>query len=157
MDWQSIFLPDIPLLEIILRGSLMYIALFVLLRIILKRQTGSVGMTDLLLIVLIADASQNAMAGEYKSVPAGIVLVCTIIFWSYALDWLSFHYEWFNRLVEPPPLPLIENGELLYRNMRKELITEDELMSQLRVHGLDDFSKVKQAHMESDGRISIVQ
>jgi uncharacterized membrane protein YcaP (DUF421 family) len=157
MDWQSIFLPDIPLLEIILRGSLMYIALFVLLRIILKRQTGSVGMTDLLLIVLIADASQNAMAGEYRSLPAGIVLVSTIIFWSYVLDWLSFQYDWFNRLVEPPPLPLIENGKLLYRNMRKELITEDELMSQLRVHGLDDFRKVKQAHMESDGRISIVQ
>ncbi|HEX5837694.1 MAG TPA: YetF domain-containing protein [Anaerolineales bacterium] len=157
MDWQSIFLPDIPLLEIILRGSVMYIALFVLLRIILKRQTGSVGMTDLLLIVLIADASQNAMAGEYRSVPAGIVLVSTIIFWSYALDWLSFQYEWFNRLIEPPPLPLIEEGKLLRRNMRKELITEDELMSQLRIQGLDDFSKVKRARMESDGRISIVQ
>jgi uncharacterized membrane protein YcaP (DUF421 family) len=156
MDWQSIFLPDIPLLEIILRGSVMYIALFVLLRIILKRQTGSVGMTDLLLIVLIADASQNAMAGEYRSLPAGIVLVSTLIFWSYALDWLSFKYEWFNRLVEPPPLRLIEEGKLLRRNMRKELITEEELMSQLRVHGLDDFNKVKQAHMESDGRISIV-
>jgi uncharacterized membrane protein YcaP (DUF421 family) len=157
MDWQSIFLLDIPLLEIIVRGSVMYIALFVLLRLILKRQTGSVGMTDLLLIVLIADASQNAMAGEYRSLPAGIVLVSTIIFWSYALDWLSFQFEWFNRLVEPAPLPLIEEGKLLRRNMRKELITEDELMSQLRVHGLDDFSKVKQAHMESDGRISIVQ
>jgi uncharacterized membrane protein YcaP (DUF421 family) len=157
MDWQSIFLLDIPLLEIILRGSLMYIALFVLLRIILKRQTGSVGMTDLLLIVLLADASQNAMAGEYRSLPAGIVLVSTIIFWSYALDWLSFQFEWFNKLVEPPPLPLIEEGKLLYRNMRKELITENELMSQLRVHGLDDFSRVKKATMESDGRISIVQ
>ena len=156
MDWQSIFLPDIPLLEIVLRGSLMYIALFVLLRVILKRQTGSVGMTDLLLIVLIADASQNAMAGEYRSLPAGIVLVSTIIFWSYALDWLSFQSKWSTRLAEPPPLPLTEDGQLLYRNMRKELITEDELMSQLRVHGLDNFSKVKKAHMESDGRISIV-
>src|SRR5215216_7891079 len=157
MDWNSIFLPDIPLLEIILRGSVMYIALFILLRIVLKRQTGSLGMTDLLLITLIADASQNAMAGEYKSIPDGVVLVGTIIFWNYALDWLSYKSEWFSRLIEPPSLLLIKDGKLLRRNMRKELITEDELMSQLREQGLDDVKKVKEAYMESDGQFSVVQ
>lgn len=156
MDWKSIFLLDVPLFEIILRGSVMYISLFVLLRIVLKRQTGSLGMTDLLLITLIADASQNAMAGQYSSLPAGIVLVSTIIFWSYTLDWLGYKLPWFGRLIEPPPLPLIKNGKLLRRNMRRELITEDELMSQLREQGLDDFEKVKAAYIESDGRISVV-
>src|ERR1043165_6243645 len=107
MDWKSIFLPDISIFEIILRGSLMYISLFVLLRLILKRQTGTIAMTDLLLITLLADASQNAMAGEYKSLPDGVVLVITIIFWNYLFDWLSFRSPWFARLVEPPPLPLI--------------------------------------------------
>lgn len=157
MDWKSIFLPDVPLFEIILRGSAMYITLFILLRIVLKRQVGSLGMTDLLLITLLADASQNAMAGEYKSVPDGIVLVGTIIFWNYALDWLSFRFPWFSRLVEPPPLPLIRNGRLLRRNMRHELITEEELLGQLREQGLDDVEKVKEAYIESDGRISVVQ
>jgi uncharacterized membrane protein YcaP (DUF421 family) len=157
MDWKSIFLPDVHFLEMILRGSVMYISLFVLLRIILKRQTGSLGMTDLLLITLIADASQNAMAGEYKSLPDGIVLVSTIIFWSYTLDWLGFKIPWFGRLIEPPPLALIKDGKLLRRNMRHELITEAELMSQLREQGLDDFGKIKEAYIESDGRISIVQ
>jgi len=51
-------------------------------RIILKRQTGTLGMTDLLLITLLADASQNVMAGDYKSIPDGFVLVATIIFWN---------------------------------------------------------------------------
>lgn len=157
MDWESIFLPDVPLLEIILRGSLTYIALFVLLRVVLKRQMGSLGMTDLLLITLIADASQNAMAGEYKSWPAGIVLVGTIIFWSYAFDWLSFKFDWFSRLIEPTPLLLIKDGKLLRKNMRKELISEDELMSQLREQGLDDLEKVKEAYIESDGQFSVVQ
>src|SRR5215204_3481238 len=113
MDWKSIFLPDISIFEIILRGSVMYIALFALLRIILKRQTGALGMTDLLLITLLADASQNAMAGEHKSIPDGIVLVGTIIFWDYALDWLSFKAPWFERLIEPSPLPLVKQGKLL--------------------------------------------
>ena len=92
MDWKSIFLLDVPVMEIILRGSLIYISLFILLRVVLKRQAGSLGMTDLLLVTLIADASQNAMAGAYTSVPAGIILVCTIIFWSYAFDWLSYRF-----------------------------------------------------------------
>lgn len=157
MDWKSLFSLDIPLSEIIVRGSVMYIALFVLLRIILKRQAGSLGMTDLLLITLIADASQNGMAGEYRSLPAGIMLVATIIFWSYAFDWLAYKFPWFTRLVEPAPLPLIKEGKLLYRNLRRELITEEELMSKLREQGLDDLAEVKQAQMESDGQISIIQ
>ena len=157
MDWKSIFSLDIPLLEIILRGSVTYISLFILLRVILKRQAGSLGMTDLLLITLIADASQNAMAGEYKSIPAGIVLVSTIIFWSYAFDWLSYKFSWFNRLIEPPPLLLIRDGKLLRKNMRQELITEEELISQLREQGIDDVAKVKEAFMESDGHISVVE
>lgn len=156
MDWKSIFSLDVPVFEIILRGSAIYIALFILLRIVLKRQTGSLGMTDLLLITLIADASQNAMAGEYKSLSSGIVLVCTIIFWSYALDWLGYRFSWFQRLTEPPPLALIKEGKLLRRNMRHELITEDELLSHLREEGVDDWEKVKEAFIESDGHISVV-
>src|SRR5512138_177672 len=157
MDWKSIFYPDTSLWEIILRGSLMYIALFVMLRVILKRQTGTLGMTDLLLITLLADAAQNAMAGEYKSLPDGIALVATIIFWNFLFDWLSFKSEWFGRLIEPAPLPLIKNGRMLRKNMRREFITEDELMMQLREQGLEDVSKVKDAFIESDGRVSVIQ
>ena len=96
------------------------------------------------------------MAGGYKSIAGGIVLVCTIMFWSYFLDWLGFRFPWFSRLIEPPPLPLIKEGELLRRNMRRELINEEELMSQLREQGLDDFGKVREAYIESNGRISVV-
>jgi hypothetical protein len=67
IDWKSIFTPDLSPFELVLRGSIMYLSLFIFLRFVLKRQTGTLGMTDLLLIVLLADASQNAMAGEYKS------------------------------------------------------------------------------------------
>jgi uncharacterized membrane protein YcaP (DUF421 family) len=157
IDWKTVFVPDTPFLEIVVRGSVMYLVLFLLLRVVLKRQSGTLGMTDLLLITLLADASQNAMAGEYKSLPDGIVLVSTIIFWNYAFDWLSYKSPRFSRLIEPSPLPLIKNGKLLRRNMRQELITEAELMGQLRQQGLDELSKVKAAYIESDGRISVIQ
>ena len=157
IDWKTILLPDTSFVEIILRGSVMYLALFFLLRVILKRQSGTLGTTDLLLITLLADASQNGMAGDYKSLPDGIVLVATIIFWSYTLDWLSFKSPRFQRLIEPPPLLLIKSGQMLRRHMRRELITEADLMGQLREQGISEISKVKEARIESDGRISVIQ
>lgn len=135
----------------------MYLALFILLRVILKRQSGTLGISDLLLITLLADASQNGMAGNYTSLPDGIVLVAVIIFWDYALDWLSFKSARFQRLIEPSPLLLVKNGRFLYRNMRKELVTEADLTKQLREQGVPDISKVKEAYMESDGQISIIE
>jgi uncharacterized membrane protein YcaP (DUF421 family) len=93
-------------LYIMLICSTPLIGVFIMLRIVLKRQAGTLGMTDLPLITLLVDASQNAMAGEYKSLPDGVVLVATIIFWNYLFDWLTAKSAWFERLIEPPPLPL---------------------------------------------------
>ena len=156
IDWQQMFMPDTSPLEIVLRGSVMYLSLFALLRVILKRQAGTLGMTDLLLVTLLADASQNGMAGEYRSLPDGIILVATLIFWNYFLDWLSFRSAFFRRLIEPAPLLLVRDGAMLRRNMRRELITEEELLSQIRERGIDEISNVKKAYMERDGRVSII-
>ena len=73
----------------LVRGTAAYLFLFVLLRLT-KRQTGSLSVSDLLVLVLIADAAQNAMAGDYKSLPDGLILVSAIVFWSFALDWLGY-------------------------------------------------------------------
>lgn len=156
VDWGKVLLPDTPLLETFLRGTVTYLALFIMLRVILKRQAGTVGITDLLVIVLIADAAQNSMAGNYNSISDGLLLVATIIFWAWALDWLSYHSPAFKKLIHPGPLLLIRNGKLERRNLQKELITEDELKSQLRLQGVNDFSEVKEAYMEGDGRFSVV-
>ena len=156
MDWETIFIPSKPVLEIVLRGSIMYLGLFIMLRVVLKREAGSVGITDLLVLVLIADAEQNALADDYRSIPEGLILVGTIIFWSYILNWLGYRYPMLQRFVHPPPLVLVKDGKLIHRNMRKEFITQDELEGQLRLQGFEDFSQVKMACMEGDGRISIV-
>jgi uncharacterized membrane protein YcaP (DUF421 family) len=157
VSWQEVFVPSLPILEIFIRGTVVYLALFLLLRLVLKRQSGNMGVTDLLVIVLIADAAQNAMASDYKSVPDGLLLVSTIVFWSFALDWLSYHFPRFGRFIHPPALELIRDGKVNRINLRKELITMDELKEQLREQGIDDVKEVKRACMEGDGRISVVK
>lgn len=156
VDWGKLLLPDTPLLEIVVRGTVMYLLLFALLRLVLRRESGTVGITDLLVVVLLADAAQNALADDYTSLPDGALLVATIIFWSVALNWLGFRFPQMERWVHPPPLPLVRDGQLLWRNMRRELLTEGELMSQLRFQGVDDLTVVEAAYMEGDGRISVV-
>ena len=157
VNWADLFGFDTPVLEILVRGSLMYLGLFLLLHLVLKRESGAVGITDLLVVVLLADAAQNGMAADYSSIPDGILLVATIIFWSYALNWLGYHFRLIERLVHPQPLPLVKDGRMLRRNMRQELITEGELMSQLRLQGVGGVEDVAAAYMEGDGRISVIE
>ena len=123
---------------------------------ILKRQSGPTGVTDLLVIVLIADAAQNGMADDYKSVPSGLLLVATIVGWSFVLDWLASRFPRAARFIHPRPLPLVKDGAMLRRNMRRELITEEELRSQLRQQGIDDMSRVEAVYMEGDGQFSVI-
>ena len=156
VDWQAVFVPHTPLLEIVVRGSLTYLGLFLLLRILLKREAGSLGITDTLLVVMLADAAQNGMADDYRSVTDGLVLVVTLIFWNVLLNWLGFHFPLFQRMVKPSKLLLIKDGRMLKDNMRKELITYSELMSEVRSNGISDISTIKEAYMEPTGTISII-
>ncbi len=156
-DWQAIFVPQHSILEAILRGSIMYVAIFVLLRVVLRRQEGGIGTSDILVVVLIAEVAGNAIAPNEMSVVEGIVLVATVLFWSFATEWAQYRFPAFERLVRNPKLKLIENGRLLHRNMRREFITTRELMAQLREKGHEDCSRVKAAYMEDDGAISIIE
>jgi uncharacterized membrane protein YcaP (DUF421 family) len=157
VDWHALFVPSTPLLEILVRGTLIYLGLFVLLRVVLKRESGTLGITDMLLVVMIADAAQNGLAGEYRSITEGIILVCTILFWSFALNWLGFHFPKLDKLIKPDKLLLVKDGRMIKENMRRELITRQELMSEVRSNGLADLDGIAEAYMEPSGRISIIQ
>lgn len=156
-DWKHLLTPTVPPLELIARGTVMYLAIFSMLRIILRRQAAGITVPDLLLVTLLADAAQNGMTDDYRSVTDGLIIVLTIIVWSYLLDRLAYHHPLIGRFVHPPPLPLVKDGRMLRRNMRREFISEDELWTQLREQGVADLSEVKLAQMEGDGRISIIK
>lgn len=156
IDWIKVLKPDTSPIEIFVRGTIIYLALFLLLRIVLKRQSTGLAVADVLVIVLIADAAQNGMAGGYTSVPDGVILVAVLVFWAWMIDFVGYHVPWFARFTKPPKLPLVEHGRLRLDNMRRELVTRDELASKLRENGLDDLSRVRAAYMEPDGEISVL-
>ncbi|HWV89521.1 MAG TPA: YetF domain-containing protein [Burkholderiales bacterium] len=157
LDWGEIFGISVSPLELIIRGTAMYLFLFLLFRVVVRRRVGAIGMADILILVIIADAAQNAMSGEYKSVTEGAILVGTIMFWNVAIDWLNFRVPALRPWLEPPPMLLIQNGRILYRNLRHEYVTEDELKAKLREKGVKDYSEVAEAHMESDGNVSVIK
>ncbi len=156
-DWRALFVPEHSLVEIALRGSVMYLVLFLIMRFVMQRQAGAVSLADLLVIVLIADVSQNAFSNEYKSLTEGVLLVLTIVAWNYAIDWLAFRSPAFERFITPKRLPLVVDGRLCWRNMRREMITHSELMTQLRLQGIDDPALVRLASLEGDGSISVIR
>jgi uncharacterized membrane protein YcaP (DUF421 family) len=156
LDWHGIFAVTTPLGEIFLRGTTVYFFIFFALRLVLKRQTGQLAINDLLVLVLIADAAQNAMAGTYTSVSDGLLLVATIIGWAWFIDWISYRFPWAERLFKPRPKRLVHDGELSADTMRREFLTLEELATQLRLQGVEDLAKVKNAYVEPDGRISVI-
>lgn len=147
----------VPPLELFLRGTIMFWFLFLIFRLILRRDIGSASITDFLFVVILGDAAQNAMIGEGSSVSDGMVLVSTLVMWNYALDYLSYRFPAIDRLVSARKLCLVREGKLQRRNMRKEFITLDELNEKIREAGIERLDQVKMMYMESDGEISIIK
>lgn len=156
MVLQALFVPEVPL-EMLVRGTAMYWFLFALFRFVIRRRIGSVGIADILVLVIISDAAQNAMSGEYTTIADGAILVATLIGWTVANDWLTYRFPLAERLLEPPPLLLVRDGRLLRRNLRAELMTEAELRSKLREQGVGELAEVARAYLESDGQLSVTR
>lgn len=157
MNWADLFIINVPVAEILIRGSSIYWFLFLIFRFVLRRDVGSIGIADILLLVIVADAAQNAMAGEYKTIAEGMVLIATIVGWNFLLDWLAYRFPVIDRLVKPRSIPLVRHGRVLRKNMERELLTMEDLKAKLRQNGIEKLEEVRHAYMESDGEISVIR
>jgi uncharacterized membrane protein YcaP (DUF421 family) len=157
IEWSQTFQFTVSPFELMIRGTLIYLFLFGLFRFVVRRDAGSLSVSDLLVLVIIADAAQNAMSSDYKSVTDGMVLIGTIIGWSLLLNFLSYRYKFFRRVTMPHPICLVKDGVRQKENLRRELITEDELKEMLRQHEVDDIGEVKRAYLEPDGQITVLK
>src|SRR5829696_1562421 len=116
IDWQKMFVPDEGLAafaEVAFRGSVIYLALFVALRFLPRRTIGSMGASDLLIVVLIADAVQNGMSGEYRTVSEALVLALVIFGWAALIDWIDYKLPGLH-LAEAKEILMVRNGKVLH-------------------------------------------
>jgi uncharacterized membrane protein YcaP (DUF421 family) len=156
MDWDQLFGIHVPVLELLIRASCVYWFLFLAFRFVLRRDIGALGVADILLLVIVADAAQNAMAGEYKTISEGGIVIATIFAWNIFIDQMAFRFRWFERFARPRPRELVRDGRLLEHNLKLERMTRDELDEKLREHGTDQLSHVRHAYLEGDGKLSVI-
>lgn len=156
-DIGAALTPDVSIFETVVRGVVTYLSIFVMLRVLLRGRTSAVAVSDLLVLVLIADAAQNSMSAEYHSVTNGLVLVATIVLTSVVIDWLAYRVPSIQRFVHPERKPLVMDGRIIRKTLNEELMTEDELMTQLRLNGVEEPSEVKAAYLEGNGAVSVLK
>lgn len=156
-DWSRLFVPEMSLPEVLVRGTLVYVGVVLLLRVILKRQAGKVALSDLLVVAVVAGICRNPLVRDAYSVTDGLLVIVVVLFWSFAMDWLSYYVPLIHKILHPKPVPLIRDGVVLEGNLKHELVTDSQLHCQLRRNGVKDVRQVEEAWMEGDGQVSVLR
>jgi uncharacterized membrane protein YcaP (DUF421 family) len=145
-----------PWWEIILRTGVVYVVVLVLLRAAGKRELGQMSPVDLVVILVIANAVQNAMTGGDNSLIGGVIAATTLVAMNILFSRVAHRIPYIAHLFESDPTPLIRDGKQIKRNLERENVDIDELMMSAREHGIDDIAGVDSAYLERDGSISII-
>jgi len=145
----------VPWWGFIVRASVVYLVVMMLLRIGGKRQVGQMGMPQLVALLLISNAVQNSMNGNDSTITGGIILASVIMFWSFLFELLTSRSKKFENIIQGRPTVLIRNGKLLFEQLRKERLSPSELKVLLRKQGVHHINEIEQAILESDGYVSV--
>ena len=145
------------LLNVALRTSVVYFALLVGLRLTGARALGQMSTFDLVLLLIIANAVQNAMVGPDTSLAGGLVAAGVLIGWHRVVDWWRFRSRGVAKLLAGEGIMLIHHGRILDTHCHRAGITREELLQALREHGVSNIGDVMIAVLEPDGAISVIR
>ncbi|HEY1376416.1 MAG TPA: YetF domain-containing protein [Gemmataceae bacterium] len=146
----------VPWWELTARAVLVYLFLLVLLRLTGKRQVGQLAPFDLVLLLILSNAVQNAMNGGDNSFTAGAVSAFVLVVLNGLVGYATFRSKWLEGLLEGRPKVLIHNGRLYESVLRAQRLTHHELMAALRRGGCGCVEHVHVAILENNGQISVV-
>ena len=141
---------------IALRSLLVYVGLLIGLRIMGKRELGQMTVFDFVVILLIANAVQNAMVGTDTSLQGGLLAAGVLLLVNRAASTISYRWTFWGRLLEGSPTVLVQDGHFLESRLRKEGLEKGRIEMAMREHGIENVDRVKLAVLETDGTISIV-
>lgn len=142
--------------SIAIRTVIIYVAVLLGFRLAGKRELGQMTPFDLVVILLVANAVQNAMVGPDTSVTGGLIAAAVLFAGNYGLASLRERVPWLQTALEGSPTLLVRNSAYIKENLRREGLEEDEVLMAMREHGIGDVKEVETAVLETDGSISIV-
>jgi len=151
-----LFHPGTPLWQIALRTSIVYLAILFGLRLFGKRELGQMSVGDLVMILLIANAVQNAMVGIDVSLTGGLTAAFVLLVMNFIVVRGLGSTRFGERLLAGGPTLLVKDGRILSDGLRREGVARDEVEMAIREHGIADESGVRAAYLESDGTISVI-
>ncbi len=154
MHW---WIPEISVFEKILRSGIVYLFLLVAFRLLGKRQVGQLTPFDLIVLLIISNVLQNAMIGPDSSVTGGLIGATTVLALNWVVARVTMASRKVERLVEGVPTILVHHGRVVEENLRRELISREELLSALRKQGIFSISDVKVAVLEESGAVSVLR
>jgi len=146
----------IPTWNIVLRTTVIYLSILVGLRLAGKREIGQMTVFDLVVLLLLANAVQNAMVGPDTSLVGGILAAVVLLVLNAVVARLRLRWPRLRRLIEGSPTLLVLHGEVIADHLRREGLDQETLEAALREHGVADLSDVEMAVLEIDGSISVV-
>jgi uncharacterized membrane protein YcaP (DUF421 family) len=145
-----------PYLHVIASSAVVYIFITLAIRIFGKKELAQLSVLDLVFILLISNAVQNAMVGSDTSLQGGLIAAGTLFLLNFVFKYLLYRSRKLTRLLEGDPVILVSEGKVKDQNLRKLQITTDELLEAIREHGVQSIQDVNLAILEVDGNISIL-
>jgi uncharacterized membrane protein YcaP (DUF421 family) len=145
-----------PFAQIVVRSAIVYLAIIIGMRLTGSRQLGQMTPFDLVLILLIANAVQNAMVGTDVTVFGGLVAAATLLAANRVTAVITDRVPLFRRALEGQELLLLNDGKLIERNIQHAGLTEELVLQAIREHGFERPEQIRMAVLEIDGTISIV-
>jgi uncharacterized membrane protein YcaP (DUF421 family) len=154
--WHNLFVPELSVAEKILRPMFVYAFLVVAVRLAGRRELAQLNSFDLVVLMMLANTVQNATIGNDNSMVGGLIGVSALLLINYVVVRFLYRHPTVDRLLEGSPVELIRGGRVLSAHLRREAITEEELMEAIRKQGLAHAAEVDRAVLETGGAISIV-
>ena len=143
-------------LRIIFSTLVIYLFIVIAIRLFGKKELAQLSVVDMVFILLISNAVQNAMVGPDSTLSGGLVAASTLFVMNYILKYLQYKFPGFGKVVEGDAIMLIYKGKVFDDHLKKAQMTVDELLEAVREHGVPTVKKVDLAILEVDGNISVL-
>jgi uncharacterized membrane protein YcaP (DUF421 family) len=144
-------------MDIVLRATVIFLGLYLITRLMGKRELGQMTPFELIVLVVMGDLIQQGVTHNDFSLTGAIIAVSTIAFWALVFSWLSYLSPWAERLLEGEPRVIIRDGELVTGNLHRNRLTRSEIESEMRLAGIGQMEDVAWGILEPRGKISFIQ